>query len=228
MTDSTTKWDIDFSLWGSFFLILSLDLVQPHVGSMGLQLPSEHDFLMGLREYIRTSHFDNVSMVSNVFHWIRKDYSESFQKHLCRWGEDIYAGSSRPDAFLWASIMRRKDAGGKLALESTPEFVRVFRENLDALGERHVDSTVPATDWDRWLFAEQGFDESSNPMDRVDNIIAHVSFVEAWRATVEAVGDNLNFDDIEWWAMQEAEHMGMPLDRLNRSGEWPCPPPAWR
>jgi hypothetical protein len=228
LRDDHNSSSVSSSTWGSIFATLSFDAVQPYLPEAGLQLPVESNFLSTLRGFIRQFSLADPSFPAAVFEWLGKGYDRRFREHLRIWGGNVFIVSARADAFLWASLIRHGIPDAAPDLQTEPEFIRLVRRKLIQLRRPPIPESGFFTEWDLELSQREEYGGTANPLDYVSTILAHLDFVESWHDAERALGNRIDMEAVEWWGVQVAERLGMPLDDLGKPGPWPLPPPPWR
>jgi hypothetical protein len=223
--------------WGTVLGTVSLDLAQPYLAAMGLQLPSGSAFLAGLRKLIQDFRPREVRdareallFAPTVLAWARKEFGPAFAEHLHRWGENVFqcSGADGASVFLWNSIVRRGRLDGSRDVEPPPEFIRLVRQQLAKRDRPSIGSPQPTTAWDQEVYARQHYDHMRNPGEFIQSTISHFNFVTAWTEALQAAGPSVDLAAVYHWGLSQAERLGMPLDRVGKPGSWPALPPTWK
>jgi hypothetical protein len=226
---------IDPYRWGTIFAVLSLDVAAPFVSNMGLQLQRSDALRSGLRRIIAdyrkleaSQGNADASFLRAVFDWAAKDFGQGFSNYLYAWGQNVFqsGGGDGVKVFLWNNIFRRGGLNGEKDHRPPPQFVTVLRKMLAKRTKAAVNRMDPVSDWDKEVYERQHYDRFRNAMELVQATISYHDFVSAWQEALAAAGE-VNLAGIEKWGAEEAQILGMPLDRLGKPGDWaslPSPP----
>lgn len=229
MTTQNSPMGLEPYRWSAIMATLSLDIAQPYIGSMGLQLPPDGSFLDGLRRIItdyRALEGESIApqqpFPEAVLAWARSQYGESFADALHQWGSEVfqYSGTDGVSSFLWSCIVHRGRLDGTRDTGPVPDFIRLVRQYLKSTPKPVFSTTAPTTEWDQHLYARQGYDAQMNPLEWVEATINHRRFLLAWQRALEEAGETADLSTVETWGRNQAKQMGMPLQRLGKPGVW--------
>jgi hypothetical protein len=220
--------------WLLLFVALSLDIVQPYLDQMSLQLPLDVPvFVEGVRKTIaeftsrHSEETDDADLSRMLLEWVLTAYGKEFLLHLKEWKTNVF----KPDdvqafqAYIWRILVTRGGLSGQRDVQPPPPFVTAIRLALSRFPSSNIPIT-PQSIWDRQLFERYDYDDGWNPMTYVTAAVSHHRFVISWDGALHSKVP-FDLDELKRWARREAEVKKMPIDQV-KDPVWPPSPKPWR